>query len=124
MFSKTDTAPAASPSGRIATGNASKSVLAADLQIVGDVTSGGAVEVFGNVDGTVSAKNLLIGGEGTVKGTVSAETVEVKGQLDGRVSSQSFTLRATAQVEADVTYTALVIESGAQIEGRFTRPKT
>ena len=65
----------------------------------------------------------MIGSEGSVKGTVSAETIEVKGTLDGRVSTESFTLRATARVQADVTYTGLIIESGAQIEGRFTRPK-
>lgn len=127
MFSKTDpiappAPPSRSPSSGAAT-NAGKSILASDLRITGEITSSGAVEVFGDIDGTLSARSLLIGGEGMVKGSVSAETVEVKGKLDGRVSTQSFTLRATAQVEADVNYTSLVIESGAQIEGRFTRPK-
>ncbi|MDB5658074.1 MAG: hypothetical protein JWS10_689, partial [Cypionkella sp.] len=50
-------------------------------------------------------------------------TVEVKGKLDGRVDSQTFTLRAAAQVAADISYTTLIIESGAQIEGRFTKAK-
>ena len=124
MFSKPDTAPSAPQSGRAPNPNAGKSVLASDLKITGEITSTGAVEVFGDIDGTLTARSLLVGGEGAVKGTVSAETVEVKGKLDGRVSTQAFTLRATAQVEADVTYTSLVIESGAQIEGRFTRPKS
>ncbi len=123
MFSKPDTAPAAPQTSRATNPNAGKSVLASDLRITGEITSTGAVEVYGDIDGNLSARNLLIGGEGAVKGTVSAETVEVKGKLDGRVSSQSFTLRGTAQVQADVSYTSLVIESGAQIEGRFTRPK-
>lgn len=123
MFSKPDTPPAAPQTTRAPNPNAGKSVLASDLRITGEITSTGAVEVYGDIEGNLAARNLLIGGEGAVKGTVSAETVEVKGKLDGRVSSQSFTLRATAQVEADVTYTSLVIESGAQIEGRFTRPK-
>ena len=96
---------------------------ASDLRITGEVSSTGSIEVFGEVDGNLTARSLMIGGEGSVKGTVSSETVEVKGALDGRVSTQSFTLRATARVEADVTYTSLVIESGAQIEGRFNRPK-
>lgn len=128
MFSKTDpiapsSTPARSPSSGAAT-NAGKSVLASDLRISGEITSSGSIEVYGDIDGNLSARNLLIGGEGAVKGTVSAETVEVKGKLDGRVSTQSFTLRATAQVEADINYTSLIIESGAQIEGRFTRPKS
>ena len=32
-------------------------------------------------------------------------------------------MRATAQVAADVTYATVVIESGAQIEGRFSLAK-
>lgn len=127
MFSKTDpAAPSAQPPrapNASASTNAGKSVLASDLRITGEISSTGAVEVFGEVDGTLAARSLMIGSEGSVKGSVSAETIEVKGALDGRVSTQSFTLRATAKVEADTTYTALVIESGAQIEGRFTRPK-
>ena len=123
MFSKTDPAAPASQPPRAPNPNAGKSVLASDLRITGEISSTGAVEVFGEVDGTLAARSLMIGNEGSVKGTVSAETIEVKGALDGRVSTQSFTLRASAKVEADTTYTALVIESGAQIEGRFTRPK-
>ena len=123
MFSKTDPlAPTAQPQ-RAPNPNAGKSVLASDLRITGEISSTGSVEVFGEIDGNLAARSLMIGSEGSVKGSVSAETIEVKGALDGRVSTQSFTLRASAKVEADITYTALVIESGAQIEGRFTRPK-
>lgn len=124
MFSKTDPAAPASQPQRAPNPNAGKSVLASDLRITGEISSTGAVEVFGEIDGNLAARSLMIGSEGSVKGSVSAETIEVKGALDGRVSTQSFTLRASAKVEADITYTALVIESGAQIEGRFTRAKT
>lgn len=123
MFSKPDTAPAAPQPARAPNPNAGKSILASDLRITGEITSTGAVEVAGEIEGNLTARSLTIGPEGSVKGTVSSETVEVKGTLDGRVSTQSFTLRASARVEADVTYTSLVIESGAQIEGRFNRPK-
>ena len=46
------------------------------------------------------------------------------GKFDGKVSCESFTLRASSAVKADVTTAALVIESGAQIEGRFLKPKS
>ena len=97
--------------------------MSSDLKIVGEITSTGTIEVLGDVEGSVSAHGLIIGGEGRVTGQVSAETVEVKGKLEGRVDSQSFTLRAAAQVAADVSYTTLIIESGAQIEGRFSKSK-
>lgn len=124
MFSKP--ADPTAPLTRPTTGNLSsnnRSILSSDLRIVGDITSTGTIEVLGDVEGTLSAHGLVIGGEGRVAGQVSAETVEVKGKLDGRVDSHSFTLRAAAQVAADVTYTTLIIESGAQIEGRFAKSK-
>lgn len=122
MFSKpADTASApARPAGM---GGNVRSVLGADLRIVGEITSSGQIEILGEVDGTVQAQSLLVGGEGKVTGDVAAETVEVKGRLDGKVQSQSFTLRAAAQVAADVNYSTLIIESGAQIEGRFRMNK-
>ena len=100
-----------------------KSVFASDLKITGDIIAHGDIEMAGDVEGTISAKGLTIVGEGRMKGAVTSETLEVKGALDGTVASGSFTLRATAQVTADVSYQTLVIESGAQIEGRFNRTK-
>ncbi|OYU16899.1 MAG: hypothetical protein CFE34_18555 [Rhodobacteraceae bacterium PARR1] len=117
MFSKPADPLSAPP--RPAQSNAGKSVLASDLKIVGEITSSGAVEVMGEIDGTLSARSVTIGGEGRVKGSVQSETLEVKGALDGRVATGGFTLRATAKVEADITYATVVIESGAQIEGSF-----
>lgn len=125
MFSKTAD-PTGAPTRPAASGNVSsnnRSILSSDLKITGEVTSTGTIEVLGEVDGTVSANGLIIGAEGRVTGQVNAETVEVKGRLDGRVDSLSFTLRAAAQVTADVSYSTLVIESGAQIEGRFSKTK-
>jgi cytoskeletal protein CcmA (bactofilin family) len=121
MFSKTAD-PTSAPS-RPASGNASRSILAADLKITGDVTSSGSVEVLGEVDGNIAADLLTIGQEGRVSGTVKARSVEVKGHVDGKVACADFTMRASAQVAADVTYAVVVIESGAQIEGRFTLAK-
>ncbi len=104
-------------------GNAAKSVLSSDLRISGDITSDGVVEILGKIDGTVTARGLTVGPDGDVKATVSAETVEVKGQLEGRVSCANLILRGNARVTADVTYRTVVIESGAQIEGRFSQGK-
>jgi cytoskeletal protein CcmA (bactofilin family) len=119
MFSKT--ADPASAPVRPSTGTPSntRSTLAADLKITGDIRSSGSIELLGEVDGTLSAQTVLIGTDGRMTGDISAEQVEIKGRHEGRVASQTFTLRASAQVKADIGYSTLVIESGAQIEGRF-----
>jgi cytoskeletal protein CcmA (bactofilin family) len=123
MFSKTTDPTSAPPRPTTGAPSNSRSILAADLKITGDVRSTGSVELLGEVDGTVSAHTLLIGNDGRMTGDISAEEVEIKGRHDGRVASQSFTLRASAEVKADIGYSRLVIESGAQIEGRLYRNK-
>ncbi|MBS3978933.1 MAG: polymer-forming cytoskeletal protein [Rhodobacteraceae bacterium] len=125
MFSKTSDPTSAPPVPRpSAPGtNSARSVLGADLRITGEITSSGSVEVLGEIEGNITANGLSIGQEGRVKGSINAHTVEVKGKFDGKVSCESFTLRASCEVKADVNAVALVIESGARIEGRFTKPK-
>lgn len=116
MFSKTSD-PTASPTPR--SSNA-RSVLASDLRITGEISSTGLVEIMGEVDGNITARGVILGAEGRLSGQISAETVEIKGKLDGKVTSSDFSMRASAQVTADVTYKTLVVDSGAQIDGRFT----
>ncbi|EGJ19735.1 hypothetical protein RSWS8N_16284 [Cereibacter sphaeroides WS8N] len=99
--------------------NASKSTLGSDLKIVGDITSSGSIEVMGEVEGTITARGLMVGPEGRASGTFSAESVEVRGQLEGRLSCASLVVRSAAQLTSDVTYRSVVIESGATIDGRF-----
>jgi len=121
MFSKTAD-PTSAPVPRPASNT--KSVLAQDLKIVGDITSNGLIEVLGEIEGTLEARGLVVGAEGRVAGNITADTIEVKGKLNGRVASDTFTLRAAARVAADITYTTLVIESGAQVEGTFMMAKS
>ncbi len=124
MFNKTDTTAAPPAPAVPARGtNGKASVLASDLKISGDITSSGSLEVLGEVDGTITARALTVGAEGRVTGIVTADAVDVKGRLDGKVTSDSFAMRSTAVVTADVTYQSLAIDSGAQIEGRFTRAR-
>lgn len=120
MFSKTAD-PTTAPTVPPRTGGANtKSVLAADLRITGEVSSTGTIEVLGEIEGNITAKGLIVGIEGRVSGTVSAENVEVRGKLDGSVATHGFALRASADVQADILYTTLLIESGASIEGKFS----
>ena len=100
-----------------------RTVLAADIRLSGDLSSSGTVEILGEVSGDITAQTLIVGAEGLVKGSVSAEAVEVRGTLDGKVSCLSFTLRSSAVVTAEVNYDILIIESGAQIDGRFKRAR-
>lgn len=121
MFSKTAD-PTTAPNQPIPTSD-SRSTLAAGLKIVGDLVTTGAIDVLGEVEGMVAAGSLTIGSNGRIAGHIAANAVEVKGTLSGTVECHSLTLRSTAVVTADVTYALLVIENGAQIEGRMVKIK-
>jgi cytoskeletal protein CcmA (bactofilin family) len=111
----TDASVPARPPGR--------SVLSPDLRITGDIVAGGVLEVLGEIDGSITAKALILGSEGRIDGTIQAESVELRGRMKGTITTGSLALKSTANVEAEVTYSSLAIESGAQIEGSFARPK-
>ena len=102
MFSKTPdptTSPAMPSAPRAGQPSSNtKSVLAQDLRITGEISSTGTIEVLGEIEGNLTARGLIVGAEGRVAGTVQAETVEVKGKLDGRVATHAFALRASAEV--------------------------
>ncbi len=116
------TLPAESP--RTAATPAGRSLISQDVTITGDIGSEGTVEIMGRVEGKIAARVVVVGTEGSINGSVAAETVDLRGSLTGKLSCANLTLRATAQVQADVNYQIVTIESGAQIEGRFTRAKT
>lgn len=113
--SPTTTPPATRTPGR--------SVLSADLRIVGDLSAEGTVEVMGEIEGSIRARSLIVAQDGRVSGTVAAESVEIRGKMEGGIGTQSLMLRSAAQVTADVTYQSLTIESGATVEGSFRKPK-
>jgi cytoskeletal protein CcmA (bactofilin family) len=120
MFSTTSDPATSTP---VTHGSNSRSILSADLKITGDIRSTGEVEILGEVDGTVTVQSLTIGAEGRISGDIAAEKVEIRGRFEGTVKTDGFTLRGAAQVTVDATYETLVIESGAQVHGRFRKAK-
>lgn len=103
------------------TAAAGRSLIGADVTIIGDIGAEGSVEITGTVEGKIAARGVTVGAGGRVTGAVSAETVDIRGQMDGKISCVTLVLRSAADVRADANYQNLTIESGAQIEGRFTR---
>lgn len=104
-------------------GQGGKSVLASDLKITGDIVSQGALEVMGEIDGSVTASALLVSQDGMIKGTIKAESVDLRGRMQGKIETGNLTLRSAARVVAEVSYSTLSIESGAEIEGSFKLKK-
>jgi cytoskeletal protein CcmA (bactofilin family) len=104
---------------------AGKSVISNDLKIIGQslrIISRGTLQVDGEVEGDVGGAEIIIGEEGKVTGTVAAERVIVRGRISGVIRAMTVALQSSARVEGDIHHMSLVIEEGAEFDGRCRRP--
>lgn len=97
------------------------SIISADLKIVGDLKSGGDIQIDGIVEGDIDSRMLTVGEGATVKGSIVAETVRVSGNIVGQVKATAVTLAKTAKVTGDITHETLTMEAGAFLEGGVRR---
>lgn len=99
------------------------SVLAADLQVDGNVSSKGEVLVHATVNGNIAGPSVVIEQDAVVHGDVAADSVEVGGQVAGDVMANEVTILATARLTGKVTYGRVTIAAGGSIEGELRRKK-
>ncbi|AXE65143.1 putative lipoprotein [Hyphomonas polymorpha PS728] len=133
MFTKNNKTPAAPPPEPMQKpvpaqdairGAASKpaaraaSIICADMKINGSVTSEGALQIDGIVDGDVSATDITIGASGQITGEVKAEVVKVKGRIKGSIRARKVELETGAHVKGDIVHSSLQIQSNAVFEGQ------
>ncbi len=97
------------------------SIISADLKIVGDLNSGGDLQIDGAVEGDITSRALTIGESAVVRGVLVAESVRIYGSVIGEVRANSVTLSKTAKVEGDIIHQSLTMEAGADLIGRLSR---
>ena len=96
---------------------AAPSIISADLQIVGDMSSSGDLQVDGAVQGDIRTSVLTIGETAQIRGAVYADMVRVCGSVIGQIEAKRVELTRTARVTGDIMHEVLSIESGAFLEG-------
>ena len=117
MFSKTsDDRP------RFSGGAGKASVLSSDLEVQGNVISSGSIDISGRVTGEVEGQSVVLGSDGQITGKLRAGVADVLGQVEGEVSADTLTLRASSRARLLAVSKVLVIESGATVEGQFSKP--
>ncbi len=97
------------------------SIISTDLKIVGDLNSGGDLQIDGAVEGDITSRSLTIGESAVVRGVMVAETVHIYGSVIGEVRANSVTLSKTARVEGDIVHQSLTMEAGADLIGKLSR---
>ncbi len=79
------------------------------------------VRIDGSLEGELDCKGtLVIGASGRVDAQIRAENVIIHGEANGDIVAQSqITLQKDARVKGDMRTAGIVIEPGAQVEGRI-----
>lgn len=99
----------------------SVSVVATDASWKGDITSETSIQVFGKVEGTLTAREDVWIAEGAdVDATITAQRVIVAGNVSGSViASGRFEALPKGRITADVSSPISVVHEGASINGAF-----
>jgi cytoskeletal protein CcmA (bactofilin family) len=95
------------------------SIIASDVEIVGNLTAKVDLHIDGTVQGDVSCGSLVQGESSAINGKVVAETARLAGKLDGSIEARDLTIEASARITGDVVYENLTIAPGGQVEGKF-----
>lgn len=101
--------------------NTAPSIIAADLHIVGNVTTEGELHIDGRVDGDIQARAVTIGDSGHVVGHIDADEIVAQGIVSGSIKARKVLLATGCKVIADISHGALTIEDGASFEGQCRR---
>ncbi|MEM9055224.1 MAG: polymer-forming cytoskeletal protein [Pseudomonadota bacterium] len=97
------------------------SIICADMTITGSISSAGAIQIDGKVDGDVTATDMVIGSTGEIVGEIKADTLRVKGKIRGSIRAKKVELETGATVVGDIIHSALVIQPDASFEGQVKR---
>lgn len=99
--------------------DASLTIIAAGVHLVGDLEGPGLIKVDGRVEGSISgARQVILGREANVQGNVHAAEVVVAGAIDGSVvATDRVEVQGSAVVNGDVHTRVIVVHEGAKVNG-------
>ena len=93
-------------------------VIAEGLNIAGNVTAEGLVEVHGEIEGELNCTSLRVSEKGRIVGKIMSKNVVVNGTVDGPIHGIDVCLESKARVTGDVHHESFSIEKGAFFDGR------
>ncbi len=95
-------------------------IINAGTSIVGDINSEGDLRIDGSVKGSIVVKSkLVIGPSSKIEGNIKAANCDISGLVNGNMEiGELLSVKATAKIVGDITSQKLIIESGAEFNGR------
>lgn len=88
------------------------------VSLTGTVVVPGRAAILGTLDGTLTAREVLVGPDGKVSGALEADTVELQGEGPATLTAKvSLVIRASGRVTGTVRYGRLEVEPGGVLQG-------
>ena len=100
------------------------SLLGKGIKIIGKISSKGAIQLDGILEGEITASKLVIEKSAKVVGSVTSEDLVIKGRIIGPVFGKKVRFGSSARVEGDTFHETIAIEDGAYYEGSIRRHST
>ena len=97
------------------------SVISANTQLAGAVTTTDDLYIQGKVEGDVRATSVMVCEGGIVRGDIIAEAITVYGAVTGNLIGGHVLLCDGSVVDGEITHTTLRIDAGANFEGSIKR---
>ena len=97
------------------------SLLGKEIKIIGKISSKGAIQLDGILEGEITASKLVIEKTAKVVGSVTSEDLVIKGRIIGPVFGKKVRFGSSARVEGDTFHETIAIEDGAYYEGSIRR---
>ncbi len=101
--------------------SSSPSLLGKEIKVIGKITSKGAIQLDGVLEGEIKALKLVIEKSAKVVGSVTSEDLVIRGRIIGPVFGKKVRFGSSARVEGDTFHETIAIEDGAYYEGSIKR---
>ena len=95
-------------------------LVAAGTVFEGKLRTPGSIRIEGKIIGEVNAaQSISLGSTGDVEGNMTAKSVTIGGKIKGTITAQEkLVLESKAVVRGDIRAAKLVIDEGAQFDGK------
>ncbi|OYU96877.1 MAG: cell shape determination protein CcmA [Bacteroidetes bacterium B1(2017)] len=95
-------------------------ILNGGTKISGDLSSEGDLRIDGSLKGNIDVRaKLVLGTTANVEGNIKAINCDVSGNIVGNISvTELLTIKSSAKINGDISCGKLIIESGAEFNGR------
>lgn len=98
---------------------ATPSIVAPGMKVIGDLESSGVVKIDGIVEGSIrGARQVLLGRSGTVQGDIHADEAVLAGKVIGTVvAAERVEVQSTCRIDGDIHTKSIVVLEGGIING-------